>query len=325
MNRYLIPCTVTAALAGVAVGLTAHGVLDDPAPAAGRAPSPRPAAAHKPAPPTRHLALNMPAADHAKAAALGFDLFDVGPDESAINALPAGAQALVWAGNSTCGDFQLSGDTFATAVRRLARNPRVYGWYLSDEPDPRRCPGIAGKIRERADLIHRHAPGQKAFGILTDWPMKALRPSETHLDVIGLDPYPCRARKPGCDLNTINAMVGQATEAGFDKSKIVPVFQTFGQSCTGAAENWRLPTAGQLKAILNRWDDVLPRPAFDVSYSWGNQPQWSCPTLADADGTRGRPDLQAVMKAHNTRPAPRPKPSPPACETTRPSRGATVE
>jgi hypothetical protein len=114
-------------------------------------------------------------------------------------------------------------------------------------------------------------------------------------------------------------MVGQATRAGFTRKMIVPVFQTFGQSCSDGEKNWRLPAAGEMKAILTRWDRLVPRPAFDISYSWGRQDAWACPALSDADGRDGNPDLQSVMRTHNLRrtgpgvpsrdPAPAPSPT----------------
>ncbi|MQY08796.1 hypothetical protein [Actinomadura macrotermitis] len=318
------PWIATAALAGTLAGaLTGFLLAPSPGDAAPRAATTTPTAVSKaravrPAGATHHLALNMPAADRAKAAALGYDLFDVGPDPDEIAALPPGGRAMVWAGNFTCGDFTMAADDFTAAVERLAGDPRVYGWYLSDEPDPAGCPGIAAEIRRRADIVHTHAPGQKAFASLTDWSMRPLRPETTHLDLIGLDPYPCRTGATGCDLRRVDAMVAQADQAGFPRRMIVPVFQTFGQTCAGGEDAWRLPTARQLRALLDHWKTLAPRPALDISYSWGHQHQWACPTLADAPG------LQAVMKRHNTAatteskpPAPTPTPTP-ATTTTAP-------
>ncbi|WP_030172050.1 hypothetical protein [Spirillospora albida] len=254
-------------------------------------------------PKTMHIALNMPAGDRTRAAALGYDLFDAAPDAGDLAALPPGGRALLWVGNTTCGEFAIASTReFTATVRRFARDPRVYGWYLSDEPNPADCPGIAARIRKRADIVHRHAPGQKAFASLTDWPMRALRPDVTHLDLIGLDPYPCRTDR-ACDLDDIDRMVRQADRAGFPRRMIVPVFQTFGQECNSGARQWRLPRAGELRAMLRRWDRFVRDPAFDISYSWGRQRRWACPTLADADGDDGLPDLQSVMRRHNTRPA----------------------
>ncbi|MDL4774298.1 hypothetical protein [Actinomadura xylanilytica] len=293
MKTHLAAVAAVAALGGALTGYLV-------APSAGDASSRRPAAALTGGP--RHLALNMPDGDRAKAAALGYDLFDVDPDEDAVNALPEGAMAMLWVGNTTCGDFQIAGTgDFTETVKRLAGNPRVYGWYLSDEPNPDECPGIAGRIRARADIVHEHAPDQKAFASLTDWPMGPLKPSATHLDLIGLDPYPCRAGGGACDLDAIDTMVEQADRAGFPRRMIVPVFQTFGQACADGDRTWRLPAARQLQSMLDRWDRFAPSPAFDISYSWGRQSGWACPALTDADGTDGHPDLQTVMKRHNTR------------------------
>jgi hypothetical protein len=318
MKTYLAAVAAVAALGGAATGYLV-------APSPGDA-SARPAA-HVRAGGTLHLALNMPAGDRAKAASLGYDLFDTDPDEGDIASLPEGGRALLWVGNTTCGGFeQESASAFAGTVKRFAGNDRVYGWYLSDEPNPEECPGIVDKIRQRADIVHRYAPGQKAFASLTDWPMRPLKPSATHLDLIGLDPYPCRTDGKVCDLRTIDTMVGQAARAGFPRRMIVPVFQTFGQSCNDGERNWRLPDERQLQSILGRWDRLVPRPAFDISYSWGRQDAWACPALADADGRSGNPHLQAVMKKHNLRrsgpalpPAHKPSPAPPSTSPAPPS------
>ncbi|RFU41411.1 hypothetical protein DZF91_11925 [Actinomadura logoneensis] len=287
-THHFAAVAAVAALAGGVFGYLVHPSEGSAAPAV-------PAAAPRHTSGTLHVALNMPASDRERAAALGFDLFDVDPDE--VGALPKDGRALVWVGNTTCGGFEMSADAFGSTVRRLARDPRVYGWYLSDEPNPAECPGIVGRIRERADLIHRYAPGQKAFASLTDWTMTPLKPSATHLDLIGLDPYPCRSDASGCDPKAIATMVAQADRAGFARAMMVPVIQTFGQACSAGEKNWKLPTAPQLTNLLRQWDALLPHPAFDISYSWGHQSDWACPTLADSPG------LQQVMKLHNTRPA----------------------
>jgi hypothetical protein len=254
------------------------------------------------APTTRHIALNTEPADYPRLHQLGYDLVDMKPDEAAVNALPAGMQGLLWVGNFTCGDFDLSYTDFTAAVDRLGRNPKVYGWYLSDEPNPRECPDIAGEIRRRADYLQQHAPGQKRFVSLTDWPMKPLAPKKINVDLIGLDPYPCRGSstaRPRCDINWIDRMVRMADAAGIPRRSMVPVFQTFGQACSKGEKQYWLPTADQLKAILKRWKHLTPNPVMDISYSWGRQGEWVCPGLADATGQGGHPDLQSIMLTHN--------------------------
>ncbi|GLW61954.1 hypothetical protein Arub01_01980 [Actinomadura rubrobrunea] len=298
---------VWAAVAALAAALSAalvvvharRGPSDDgpyqgPPAAPGR-PATRPGA-------TRHIALNAEPDDFPRLRALGYDLVDVHPDDWSLSRVPDGMQALLWVGNTTCGPFELPFEEFAATVRRLARHPKVYGWYLSDEPNPGECPEVAGEIRRRADHIRRHAPGQVSFVSLTDWqPMRAVAPARTGVDLVGLDPYPCERKRPGCDIGQIDRMVRMADEAGIPRRVIVPVFQTFGQSCTDGTYRFRLPTEAQLRAILQRWYRLAPNPPMDISYSWGRQREWACPTLADADGRGGLPDLQSVMKEHNAR------------------------
>ncbi|HEY7485508.1 MAG TPA: hypothetical protein VH912_13680 [Streptosporangiaceae bacterium] len=267
---------------------------------------------------TKHLALNTSSADWPKLTSLGYNVFDIGPDAGELAALPSGGQGMLWVGNTTCDDFELSYGEFTAAVRRLAGNPRVFGWYLSDEPDPAQCPGVVNEIRRRADYIHAHASGQHAFVSATDYEYRPLRPANSHVDLIGLDPYPCESH---CDMRVVDRYLNGAMAGGFPRNAIVPVFQTFGEECSqGRAVN-RLPSESQLRQLLARWKTFAPHPVLDISYSWGHQDQWACPTLKDADGTNGRPDLQRIMKAHNLSsgaadPAPtqpKPKPKPPVC------------
>src|SRR5581483_6743826 len=119
-----------------------------------------------------------------------------------------GGKALVWVGNldnaspgSACPAPGFSFGQFRAQVDALRRNPRVYGYYVADEPHPTVCSGAAADIRARADYIHAEAPGQTAFIVVQDGSVvcgsalgceyRALRPARTHVDLVGLDPYPC--------------------------------------------------------------------------------------------------------------------------------------
>ncbi|QXJ21898.1 hypothetical protein AGRA3207_002807 [Actinomadura graeca] len=252
---------------------------------------------------TRRVALNTGPADYPRLKALGYDLVDVKPEDALLAGVPAGMQALLWVGNFTCGDFELGFEAFTRAVGRFGRDPRVYGWYLSDEPNSGECPRVAGEIRRRADYIRRHAPGQVSFISLTDWPMEPVAPRNVGVDLVGLDPYPCKGSarvRDTCNIDAIDRMVRMADDAGIPRQRIAPVFQTFGQGCSEGDKQYWLPTTGQLRAILARWDRLAPRPPLEVSYSWGRQKEWACPSLSDASGG-AHPDLQSVMKARNTR------------------------
>jgi hypothetical protein len=137
---------------------------------------------------TLNIALNTEPSDLPRLRELGYDLVDGKPDDASVNGVPDGMRAMLWVGNFTCGGFELSYEEFGAAVRRPARHPKVYGWSLSDEPEPCECPRIAGEIRRRADLVEREAPGQVLFISLTDWPMRTVTPDRVNVGLVGLAP-----------------------------------------------------------------------------------------------------------------------------------------
>ena len=292
---------VAAAVALVA-GLLLYQRADDPGdePYSGPLASPGSPAAKQGE--TRRIALNTEPSDYPRLRALGYDLVDVSADASLVAGVPSGMQAFLWVGNFHCGDFALDFEAFKRAVHEFGRDPRVYGWYLSDEPNAGDCPEIAEDIRVRAEYIERHAPGQVSFVSLTDFPMKPLAPERVGVDLFGLDPYPCKGSaetRARCDIGAIDRMIRMAVDAGIPRARIAPVLQAFGQSCSdGDKQDW-LPTQDQFREILARWDRLAPRPPLEISYSWGRQDEWACPTLADATGG-DHPDLQSIIKARNS-------------------------
>jgi hypothetical protein len=244
--------------------------------------------------------------------ALGFNLVDMGSDPESVNALPAGVRALVWLGsldNHDCANPGYTFSAFMDAVNRLVGNPKVFGYFLADEPHPKDCPTTADDLRERADYIHAHDPTHRSFIVVLDGSNQcggtygceysALAPAKTHVDLIGLDPYPCNTgnASTGCDYQHIDATVQRAEQHGIPANDIVPVFQMFGQSCADS-NYYRLPKASELTTMLAHWKLRVPHAAFDYAYTWARQGS-ACPSLADANGSGGYPDLQAVIKAHN--------------------------
>ncbi len=262
----------------------------------------------------------------ADAAGLGFDLFDVDGSTShpaavnrAVDSLPGGAKALVWVGNldnapsgSRCPAPGFSNGQFRAQVDALRRNPRVYGYYVADEPHPTVCPRAAADIKARADFIHGEAPGQRAFIVVAGGSIcdtdpgceyRALQPSRTHVDLVGLDPYPCHYDTRGgavpCDDSTIAARVEAATANGIRSSSIVPVFQAFGQArrIDGKSVYYRMPSAGELASMLSAWHSLVPDPAFDYFYTFGVQCSVSsCPAPQAIIDT---PEIRGVVRLHN--------------------------
>lgn len=269
---------------------------------------------------TLHYTANIGTAQTA-AASLGFNLFDTGTNKQSIDALPAGVRAMVWVGNldnapigSACPAPALTFAQFQAVVDNLKNDPKVFGYYLSDEPHPAVCPNAASDIMARADYIRANAPGQKSFIVVLDGSnvcsgnlgceYEALKPANTHVDYIGLDPYPCHYASDGvtavpCDISAITSKAQLAISKGIPVSAIVPTFQTFGQAgrSDGKSVYYRLPTTTELTDMLNAWHDLVPNPVFDYSYSYGVQcSSSSCPA---PQAIENEPSIQTIIKAHN--------------------------
>jgi hypothetical protein len=79
---------------------------------------------------------------------------------------------------------------------------------------------------------------------------------------------------------------------------MVPVIQAFGQDCARLdTKYYAEPSAAELTEMLARWSALVPRPAFDFTYTWRSEGP-ACPGLDVATG-RTAPNLQAVMRGHN--------------------------
>ncbi len=237
---------------------------------------------------TKHYTPNETRLDGTKAytdaAAIGFNVHDTGMNTSTINALPAGSQALVWVGigDRNCSTTLTS--EFKTFVLANATNPRLYGFFLTDEPLNSTC---VAAVTAYTKFIHDNAPGKMAFIVLTDWPgtYAAYRPAVTKVDLIGLDPYP--VQDGTYESTLIPNEINDAIAAGIPLANIVPVFQTFG----GAG--WDAPTATQLTSILGQWAALIPNPPLDFAYSWGTQSNYLSDALVN------RADWRAIMATHN--------------------------
>ena len=266
-----------------------------------------------------HYAFNTDG-DIAALTELGFNLFDVNGSASNINALPTGTKALVWMGGlgnasgNSCSAPDLSDAEFMAIVDILANNPKVFGYNLADEPDSSVCPDAPNLIKTRSDYIHTHAPMQKAFILLLDagdtcpegefCEYYAFRPEITHVDLFGLDPYPCRFGNSGqllaCNTIEISQAVQAAIANGISLSSIIPFFQAFGQEgrLDGESSNWRTPTTTEFQNMLNIWKSLMPNPVFDSAYSWGIQCTVS--SCVAPQTLKNHPELQLLIKQHNS-------------------------
>jgi hypothetical protein len=233
---------------------------------------------------------------------VGFNLADV-DDVGQLDALPNGVKALVWIGQCNGGD-----ETFRKAVMPFLGKPKVFGFYLMDDPDPTgwyksRC--TPDNLKAESNWIHSHGAGIKTFIVLMKLSsstapsfIDTYNPANSHIDLFGIDPYPCRTELSGCDYEMIDRYVAAAAAWGIPQSAIVPVYQAFGGG------NWRddgggkyiLPSANQIQQMLDRWATLVPAPVFDYAYSWGSQ--------RGDDALESAPQLHAVFARHNKLPRP---------------------
>ena len=227
----------------------------------------------------------------------GFNLADVS-SVGALDSLPDGVKGLVWLGLCNGAD-----STFIDAVQPFIGNPKLFGFYLVDEPDPTGrwhplC--TAAHLMDESDWIHANVPGALTFIVmmnfdssLTPTYANTYNPDNTHIDLYGIDPYPCRSELNGCDYDMIPVTLAAAEAAGIPLGRVVPVYQAFGGGNwpDDGGGQYTLPTASQEQQILSTWASLVPNPVFDYAYSWGTQ--------NNDQALETSPELQAVFAAHN--------------------------
>lgn len=230
--------------------------------------------------------------------AVGFNVADIS-SAGELPYLPAGVEALAW--------FGMTGgvtDTFKAAVASFAGATNLFGIYLADEPGGSAT--TAANLKAESDYIHATLPGVKTFMVEQNLgseysPSFFYTPSNTDIDLFGLDPYPVQTNvNNNLDYSIIPLTVGVAEADGISQQQIVPIYQAFGG---GGYSTYILPTPAQEQTILSTWGSVIPNPVFDYAYSWGVQ--------ANDTALVTDPALQQVFAVHNALTASPPTVSPP--------------
>ncbi|RWE09526.1 MAG: calcium-binding protein [Mesorhizobium sp.] len=244
------------------------------------------------------MALHFAAGGSAtEVASAGFNLVDVQYIDQ-VNELPDGMKAMVWL-NEGEGVTQ----SFIDKVTPFLGNPKVYGFFLVDEPDPTgqyHTQVDAEDLKAESDWIHARMPDAKTFITAMDMG-SAENPDfsntynydNTHIDLFGISAYPVRTGTDTVDYDMIDRTVAAAVESGIPVSQIVPVHQTFGGGnwTTNTGGKYVMPTADQLQTMMDHWNELVPSPEFDFAYAWGSQ---------EGDvALESSPELQAVFREHN--------------------------
>ena len=229
----------------------------------------------------------------------GFNIADIEVDaKSNLDSLPSGVRGLVWLGD--CSGVTAS---FRAAVETFAGDPKLFGFYVMDEPLPSNCP--AANLLAEDNWIHAHARNAITFAILENLGPEtkptfagSYTPRDSGLDLIGIDPYPVRSELNSPSYAEIATYVKMAEAIGWPQASIVPVYQTFGGGSYADSDDghWVMPTATQERQILARWAAVVPAPKFDYAYSWGSR---------DGDiALSESPALRALFAIKNAEPSP---------------------
>jgi hypothetical protein len=228
---------------------------------------------------------------------VGFDLADVS-NRGQLDRLPDGVKGLVWMGLCAGAD-----KIFVEFARTVIDHPKLFGFYLMDDPDPTggwRPSCKASDLRAESDWIHARRRDAMTFVALMNLGSWAApdyggeyAPEKSHVDLFGVSPYPCRANWPQCDYGMIDRFVAAAARAGIPLARVVPIYQAFGGGGWRAdsAGQFRLPSPTEMEVMFERWRQLTPAPVFDYVYSWGVQ--------KGDDSLIGSAPLQEVFAAHN--------------------------
>ncbi len=215
-------------------------------------------------------------------AAAGFNLVDLPPEATSVSRVPPRARALVWLGNydnRTC-SWQLPDTRLRQLLPKLARDRRVAGFYLADEPHSAPCPDAPRQLVDRSRLVHRLAPHTFTYAVIEGGNSHPgeYRAFRGAVDVVGIDPYPCTFTG-GCDYRKIDDAVARAREAGL--THIWGVVQAFQDHF------YRYPSGAELEQILRHWKaaGIEGEQVFSWSYAGHRLP--------------GQPELLTVLQESN--------------------------
>ena len=159
----------------------------------------------------------------------GFNLADVSRPRD-VARLGSDVSVLVWVG--LCHGVD---EAFVRIVNTYARTPRLFGFYLMDDPDPRPTAPVTNaahacsvaNLRAEADWIHAHVPSARTVIVimnLGDASHPSFRgsyePTQSHVDLFGLAAYPCRTELKGWALST--AMLPPRSRQVFRRIALCP-------------------------------------------------------------------------------------------------------
>jgi chitodextrinase len=217
--------------------------------------------------------------DQNLATSYGYNLIDVST-KSEADATPPGTQGQLWLydyDNTTC--TWEKDDTYITnMVSSTANDPKVAGYYFSNEPDPFACPNAPQQHKARNALIKSLAPTKYTLvGIDANW--------RSHFDAYGAiwvgtadyvnyNPYICYVGRSTCDFVWLDHVLQVA------ESLPQPYFVALQAFKEGT--EWRWPTASEETQMLQKLCGTKAQGYLTFSWNWQNDPLLNHPDVLDA-------------------------------------------
>jgi len=184
-------------------------------------------------------------ADYARIASLGFRTVIANPTKVQLDQVRLyGLKAMLYLGgydSGTCA-FGWSDDTVRERVTAIKDHPASVMYYVADEPHLASCPGAVQQIRTRAQLVKSIDP--TALTAIAENRQSDMAAFANATDVMILSIYPC-SHLNGCVLSKIDDALSTARTANVKHPWAAP--QSFGD------DYYRVPTAQELQAIIDRW------------------------------------------------------------------------
>jgi hypothetical protein len=141
-------------------------------------------------------------------------------------------------------------------------DPRVAGYFFSDEPDPHACPQAPAQHRARSRLIHALDPGKLTVMVMDSnsgpATLDQIGAWVGAADYVGLDPYPCYRGRP-CRFSWIRTVIRAADRAGLRYWGVVQAFDD---------STWRWPTPGEEAHMLAMWSASKERGYMTFAWTW---------------------------------------------------------
>jgi chitodextrinase len=212
----------------------------------------------------------------------GYNLIDVNTKDEA-DAVPAGTQAQVWLfdyDNKTCA-WEKSDAYIRDVVSSMADDPKVAGFYFSNEPDPFACPNAPQQHKQRNALIHSLAPNKYTLiGIDANWRDHFDRYGSMWVgtaDYVNYNPYVCFEWDTStCDYAWLDHVLQTAQSLPQPYFIALQAFREKGE--------WRWPTPSEEAQMLNRLKDPSLtglRGYLTFSWNWQNDPLLNHPDVLE--------------------------------------------